>query len=69
MFAITLDMFKECTQLFIQRRKDGTLPQPVVIDPVVRQEEKQVESKEKSTVDQLIDLFGKENITIVEEEL
>ena len=41
----------------------------MVIDPVVRQEEKQVESKEKSTVDQLIDLFGKENITIVEEDL
>ena len=68
MFAITVDMFKECTQLFIQRRAAGTLPQPVVIDPIKRNEEKQDVVKEKSTVDQLIDLFGKENLKIVEED-
>ena len=68
MFAITIDMFKECTQLFIQRRAAGTLPQPVLVDPIKRNEEKQDVVKEKSTVDQLIDLFGKENLKIVEED-
>ena len=68
MFAITVDMFKECTQLFIQRRAAGTLPQPVLIDPIKRSEEKQDAVKEKSTVEQLFDLFGKENLKIVEED-
>ncbi|MBP3399323.1 MAG: DNA polymerase III subunit gamma/tau [Erysipelotrichaceae bacterium] len=68
MFAITDDMFKECTKLFIQRRAAGTLPQPVVIDPVQRTVEEEIKGQQKSTVDQLIDIFGKENIRIIEEE-
>ena len=68
LFAITEEMFKDVTQLFIKRRAEGTLPQPVVIDPIQKQKTVTEEVKEKSTVDQLIDLFGKENLKIVEEE-
>jgi hypothetical protein len=39
-----------------------------LIDPIKRSEEKQDVVKEKSTVEQLFDLFGKENLKIVEED-
>ena len=65
MFAISEEKFKECTKLFIQRRAQGTLPQPVVIDPVSKGEEIVEIPTEKTIEDKLYDLFGKENITIV----
>ena len=68
MFAVSDEMFKECTKLFIQRRAAGTLPKPVVIEPIHQVQEEKKEVKEKSTVDQLIELFGKDNLKIIEEE-
>jgi len=65
LFVITEEMFKECTKLFIQRRAQGTLPQPVVIDPIRKKEDIKEEVFEKSTEEKLFDLFGKENIKII----
>ena len=65
LFVITEEMFRECTKLFIQRRAQGTLPQPVVIDPIRKKEEIKEEVFEKSTEEKLFDLFGKENIKII----
>ncbi len=65
MFAVTEEMFKECTNLFRERRAQGTLPQPVLIDSVRKQNEKQEAVTEKTTEEKLFDLFGKENIKIV----
>ncbi len=65
LFAVTEDMFKNCINLFKERRALGTLPQPVLIDSIRKQTENSESVTLKTTEEKLFDLFGKENIKIV----
>ena len=71
LFAITQEQFKAVTDNFRIRAKQNTLPQPVVLaevasEPVEAQTQPQNEQNEILT--KLYNLFGTENVKIMEEE-
>ncbi len=66
-FVITLDNFKKVTKMFIERRNSNTLPSPIDFSKIEGTEEPK-ESKEDPVLNKLEELFGKENIEIVEED-
>lgn len=71
LFAITQEQFKIETDDFRIRSRNGTLPQPANVAPVeigkeIKKED--VTEQEENVVDKLFDLFGAENVEIIEEE-
>ena len=70
-FAINQDQFKQETADFIERSKNGTLPPPVQLDPVnVESFTDKTESDEHeiSVIDNVLEMFGAENVEIIEED-
>ncbi len=70
-FAITQEQFKIETNDFLARSRSGTLPEPAQVAPVEICEEAGNTEKtepEQSVVEKLYDLFGTENVEIIEEE-
>lgn len=63
-FAISIKQTEKIIANFKERMANGTLPVPVVIEDIVI--EKKV-VKEKTQEEAVLELFGKENITIMEE--
>lgn len=63
-FAISMDQQKRVIQAFKERMLNGTLPDPIQVQDVVVDTEK---NKEKTQEEIVLDLFGKENITVMEE--
>ena len=64
-YAISNDDFKKVTLLFMEKREQQTLPEPAKI---VKYKKAIVKEKKKSNEEKLIDLFGEENISIIEED-
>ena len=63
-FAVSREQQQRVILSFKDRMINGTLPEPVVIEDVIVRKEV---IKEKSQDEIVIDLFGKENITIMED--
>ena len=71
LFAITQEQFKIETNDFLARSRSGTLPEPAHVAPVEICEEAGNAEKtepEQGVVEKLYDLFGTENVEIIEEE-
>lgn len=71
LFAITQEQFKIETNDFLARSRSGTLPEPAHVAPVEICEEAGNTEKtepEQGVVEKLYDLFGTENVEIIEEE-
>ena len=71
LFAITQEQFKIETNDFLARSRSGTLPEPAQVAPVEIDEEVGKTEKtepEQDVVEKLCDLFGAENVEIIEEE-
>lgn len=66
-FVITPDNFKKVTKLFVERRSSNTLPSPIDFSKKEETEESE-EVKEDKVLNKLEELFGKENIEIIEED-
>lgn len=66
-FVITPDNFKKVTKLFVERRSSNTLPSPIDFSKKEETEESK-EVKEDKVLNKLEELFGKENIEIIEED-
>lgn len=64
-YAISNEEFKKITSLFIEKREQQTLPEPAQI---VKYKKAVVKEKKKTSEEKLIDLFGEENISIIEED-
>ena len=63
-FAISHDQQKRVIQSFKERMLNGTLPEPVQVQDVVVNTEK---NREKTQDEVVLDLFGENNITVMEE--
>lgn len=63
-FAISLDQQKRVIQSFKERMLNGTLPDPIVVEDVFVDTEK---DREKTQEEIVLDLFGEGNITVMEE--
>lgn len=71
LFAITQEQFKIETNDFLARSRSGTLPEPAHVAPVEICEEAGNTEKtepEQGVVEKLYNLFGTENVEIIEEE-
>ena len=71
LFAITQEQFKIETNDFLARSRSGTLPEPAQVAPVEIDEEVGKTEKtepEQDVVEKLYNLFGTENVEIIEEE-
>jgi len=62
-FAVTSEQSQRVTSEFINKRSVGELPEPVSFHFEKRQEQEKVESSENA----ILNLFGKENVTITED--
>lgn len=58
--AVTADEFRTCTALFVQKRKEGTLPEKYQVRRYAEESKKEETSQEK-----VLKLFGKENVKII----
>ena len=70
-FAINQEQFNRETADFMERSRNGTLPAPVQLDPVnIESIENTTESDEQevNVIDNVLEMFGKENVEIIEEE-
>lgn len=63
-FAISLDQQKRVIHSFKERMLNGTLPEPIVVEDVFVDTEK---DREKTQEEVVLDLFGEGNITVMEE--
>lgn len=63
-FAISLDQQRRVIHSFKERMLNGTLPEPVVVEDVFVDTEK---DREKTQEEVVLDLFGEGNITVMEE--
>lgn len=61
-FAITEEHQRKMILEFVRRQKEGTLPEPISFDI-----EEKVEEHEKSDVEVITELFGKENLIVMED--
>lgn len=64
-FAVSNEQRNKIIQLFKERMSNGTLPAPVQINPI-RIEKKQ-EERELTEEEAVLDLFGKDNVIVMEE--
>ena len=62
-FGLTEDQYKEILNLFTQKVATGTLPNPYKVNRYKIKKEKEIKP-----IDRVIDLFGLENVEIIEEE-
>lgn len=63
-FAISAEQNKRVIGAFKERMVNGTLPEPVRVESVIVNNE---ETREKTQDEIVLDLFGKDNITVMEE--
>ena len=63
-FAITEDQYLNATKLFRERMQNKTLPSPMKITRYHQVEE---EKKEESPADRIMNLFGKDQVEIIED--
>lgn len=60
LYAVQDSVYQEAVRLFVEKRKAGTLPEPCTIVKYTQDEVKELTPEEK-----VINLFGKENVTII----
>lgn len=63
-FAISAEQNRRVINEFKERMVNGTLPEPVQVESVIVNNE---ETREKTQEEIVLDLFGKDNITVMEE--
>ena len=63
-FAISAEQNKRVIGAFKERMVNGTLPDPIRVESVIVNNE---ETREKTQEEIVLDLFGKDNITVMEE--
>ena len=66
-FLVTADVYENAVSRFRTCYQSGTLPEPMEVERYRREPEKTEEEKTIDIEQKVIDLFGKENISIVEE--
>ena len=63
-YAVTAEQYLNATKLFRERMQNGTLPEPMHIE---RYHQVKEEKKEETAEERIVNLFGKEQVEIIQE--